>query len=134
MSSYKVICVGESQRGKSEYITRHFRAAFDGQRTQGVEVYPYISQDGRTTYKLWDCAGDFRYRGLDDAYFVNADAAIIFADTQDEIVAFARKIDNVRPGINKIVLAHPNCIAGGAFNPNTPVFSKDTTSLVDILG
>jgi GTPase SAR1 family protein len=132
MSSFKVICVGESQRGKTEYITTHLGLTFDGQLTQGVEVYPYVARDGRTTYKLWDCAG--RYSALDDAYFVNADAAIIFADTQDEIVAFIHKIDNVRPGINKIILAHPNCIAGGSFNPNTPVFSKGTTSLVDILG
>ncbi len=86
MSSYKIILVGDSGVGKTTLIHRHLTGEFTTEHkpTLGVEVDPisFDSNHGKIMFNVWDTAGDERYNGLGDGYYVGAQGAIIMVDTQ----------------------------------------------------
>lgn len=86
MTSYKVLLAGDGGVGKTTFV-RRCKDPHNRERryisTIGVEVHPIdmTFPDGNEfTCKLWDLAGQEKFGGLRDGYFVNADAAIIMVD------------------------------------------------------
>lgn len=85
MSTKKVIFVGNSKTGKTHVVKELCGITSQNVKyipTLGVEVHPYVIPSTNTAYpkcfNIWDCAGDARYKGLNEKYYVDADIAIIF--------------------------------------------------------
>ena len=89
MNSIKVIFVGNSKSGKTT-IVEALNQTINNQwlpidvnlipistTTLGVDVAIFNSQTG-LNYKIWDCAGDIRYGGLREGYYIGATIACIF--------------------------------------------------------
>jgi len=85
--SYKVVLIGDGGVGKTTLIQRHLVGKFvtGYVATLGLEVHPII-QDG-ICLNLWDCAGQEKFSGLKDGYFLGSDAAIIMFDLSNNLSA-----------------------------------------------
>lgn len=84
METKKVVLVGDAMVGKTSLV----RYALTGELTNlyeatlGVEVHPIVwdSHRGLRRFNVWDCAGNPRFGGLRDGYYVQADIAIVMYD------------------------------------------------------
>lgn len=87
MNNFKIVFLGNEQTGvahrllNTEIIPRYVP-------TLGVEVHP-CEADGRVL-NVWDCAGQEKFGGLRDGYYICADAAVVFHD-----INFAGKTKNL---------------------------------------
>ena len=83
--TFKIILVGDGEVGKTTWVHRLITSDFRNEYiyTAGTDVHPlrFQTSDGRTiVFNIWDCAGDERYRGIGDAYYISADGAILMGD------------------------------------------------------
>jgi Ras of Complex, Roc, domain of DAPkinase len=83
---YKVCFIGAANTGKTAAMQSLL--ASPGERvitghyvpTIGVEVHPlvHVSTAARIRYNVWDCAGEPKFSGLGDGYYIQSDVAICF--------------------------------------------------------
>lgn len=70
--------------GKSAFVLRHRTGEFQKKyiATLGVEVHPLVfhTQYGKVAFNVWDCAGQEKYGGLRDGYYIMGQGAIIMFD------------------------------------------------------
>lgn len=82
--SYKVILVGSGGCGKTVYLERLLTGEFRKRyiATLGVEVYPitFDTNYGKITLNIWDCAGQEKFGGSRDVYYIQADGVIFMYD------------------------------------------------------
>lgn len=80
----KIVIVGAKGVGKSTIAGRlaglPFRDTY--KPTMGAEVIT-TEIDENLKFSLWDLAGDWRFKGLADAYYINAKAALFIYDASD---------------------------------------------------
>jgi len=83
-NQFKIIIDGDGGVGKSSFIKRFKTGEFDRRyiATLGVEVNVcnVNTNCGQVAFNIWDCAGQERFGGLRDGYYVGANAAIIMVD------------------------------------------------------
>ena len=106
----KVVLVGDSGVGKT-VATKHALVsqdfshvpAFELRRrypehnpTVGVEVHKLSVYVDKTLKELqiWDCGGDPRFRGLEDAYYIDADACLVVGPNCEK---WKKEFQNVTP-------------------------------------
>lgn len=95
MSSSKVIVVGDAKVGKSVFIKRLKKKEFDEKYNPTMGVETHNVEFEKTNFKLWDCAGDIKYQGLKEGYYIGANAAIVMYDvTSSSSYARAKKYCN----------------------------------------
>ncbi|XP_064109217.1 uncharacterized protein LOC135217341 [Macrobrachium nipponense] len=86
---YKIAIVGDGGTGKSSYVSRLQCEGFRHEyiATMGVEKTEIIvhTSHGESIISLWDTAGQEKLGPLRDAYYENADAAIIFCDVTSRV-------------------------------------------------
>lgn len=77
---YKVVMIGNGGAGKSSIVKRLCFGEFSPQYvpTLGVEVHPvrFNTNYGIVQFNVWDCAGQERFSGLRDGYYIQSDACI----------------------------------------------------------
>lgn len=82
--SYKIVLVGDGGVGKTTLVKRHLTNTFETKYipTVGVEVTPLVfyTNQGSITFNIWDTAGQEKFGGLRDGYYIEMDAAIVFFD------------------------------------------------------
>lgn len=87
--TFKCLLVGDGGTGKTTYVKRHIKGEFIRKyvATMGVEVHPLIfgTNYGRIQFNIWDTAGQEKFGGLRDGYYINAQAAIIMFDLTSRI-------------------------------------------------
>lgn len=76
----KVIVVGDAKVGKSVFIKRLSNKDFDVKYKPTIGVETHKVEFEKTIFKMWDCAGDVKYQGLKEGYYIGADAAIVMYD------------------------------------------------------
>jgi len=85
MKQYKTILVGDGGVGKTTYLTKlltdEFRKNYVA--TLGVEVRPVVVKN--TTFNVWDCAGQEKFSGLKDGYYIDGKCAIIMFCLDSEL-------------------------------------------------
>ena len=85
----KIIVVGDAGVGKTAFIHRHLTGEFEKKyiATMGVEVHPltFHTTVGNVTLNIWDCAGQEKFGGMRDGYYVGADAEILMFDVTSRI-------------------------------------------------
>lgn len=84
---FKLALVGDGGVGKSSFVRRHATGEFTDQYTptMGADVIPlnFRTTTGETiTFNVWDMAGQDKFSGMKDGYFIQSDCAMIMFDTQ----------------------------------------------------
>jgi len=81
---YKLILVGDGGTGKTTFVKRHLTGEFEKKyvATLGVEVHPldFHTNFGKVRFNVWDTAGQEKFGGLRDGYYIQGKCAIIMFD------------------------------------------------------
>ena len=85
VKTYKVLLIGEGGCGKTAFVHRALSNQFEKRyiATLGVEVDP-IHVSPSVVFNIWDCAGQEKFSGLGDGYYVGAQAVIFAFDLASE--------------------------------------------------
>lgn len=83
---YKIVLLGDGGCGKTSFVKRYVTHEFEKRylATLGCEVTP-INVDKNTQFSIWDTAGQEKYGGLREGYYLEAHLGIIFYDVSSEI-------------------------------------------------
>eukprot|EP00483_Globobulimina_turgida_P008857 UN08875 len=86
---FKVVVIGDGGVGKTCFLNRHKCGDFDKKYVPpiGCEVLPltFYTSVGAVIFNCWDTAGQEKFGGLRDGYYVGAKAAIIMFDVTTRI-------------------------------------------------
>lgn len=86
---FKLVLVGDGGVGKTTLVKRHQTGEFEKRYipTLGVAVTSlrFETNHGTVVFNVWDTAGQEKFGGLRDGYYLNADAAIIMFDVSSRI-------------------------------------------------
>jgi GTP-binding nuclear protein Ran len=81
---FKVVLLGDGGVGKTAWMKLHKTADFERKyvATMGVEVssLKFHTNQGPVILTIWDTAGQEKFGGLRDGYYLNADAAVCMFD------------------------------------------------------
>ncbi|CDR94568.1 GTP-binding nuclear protein Ran, putative [Babesia bigemina] len=89
MPQFKLLLVGDGGVGKTTLVKRHLTGEFEKKYipTLGVEVHPlkFRTNCGGIQFNAWDTAGQEKYGGLRDGYYIKGECAIIMFDVTSRI-------------------------------------------------
>ena len=105
IQEYKVLLLGEKKTGKTKFLKKlndTYRLTNNYIPTMGVSVEAIdISHNGnKIRLNIWDTAGDSRFLGLKDKYYIGTELAIIFGNSLN----YEEKLPN---DIKKFHINHP---------------------------
>jgi GTP-binding nuclear protein Ran len=84
MPTFKLVLVGDGGVGKTTFVKRHITGEFEKKyiATLGVEVHSLVfhTQRGRIRFNVWDTAGQEKFGGLRDGYYIQGQCAIVMFD------------------------------------------------------
>jgi len=84
ITNYKIILAGDGGVGKTTYINRLLKGEFTKTYipTLGVDVFvlAFTTNYGKFVLDIWDTAGQEKFMGLGDNYFMRSDGAIVMFD------------------------------------------------------
>merc|ERR1712159_548868 len=87
--TFKLILVGDGGTGKTTFVKRHVTGEFEKKyiATIGVEVHPltFHTNAGLICFNVWDTAGQEKFGGLRDGYYIQGQCAIIMFDVTSRI-------------------------------------------------
>ena len=99
---------GSTNTGKTCFLRRHRTGEFEKLHvpTMGAEVAPLVfyTTHGPVCFKVWDLAGDERYKGFGEGYYEGAQGLLAFYDLERlETVKQALTVINAHPGIPAVL-------------------------------
>merc|ERR1719323_434944 len=87
--SFKLVLVGDGGTGKTTFVKRHVTGEFEKkyEPTIGVEVRPldFNTDVGKIRFVCWDTAGQEKFGGLRDGYYIHGQCAIIMFDVTSRL-------------------------------------------------
>ncbi|CAL4948773.1 unnamed protein product [Urochloa decumbens] len=85
--SFKLVIVGDGGTGKTTFVKRHLTGEFEKKYERPplvltVEVHPldFHTNCGRIRFYCWDTAGQEKFGGLRDGYYIHGQCGIIMFD------------------------------------------------------
>jgi len=112
---FKLVLVGDGGVGKTTLVKRHLTGEFEKKYipTLGVEVNPlkFNTNFGPLIFNVWDTAGQEKFGGLRDGYYVSGNCAIIMFDvgcriTYKNVPNWYRDITRVCEGIPIVLVGN----------------------------
>lgn len=89
MPTFKLILVGDGGVGKTTFVKRHLTGEFEKKyvATLGVEVHPlrFTTNFGPLVFNVWDTAGQEKFGGLRDGYYIQGQCAILMFDVTSRV-------------------------------------------------
>lgn len=89
MPTFKCVLVGDGGTGKTTFVKRHLTGEFEKKyvATLGVEVHPLVfhTNRGAIRFNVWDTAGQEKFGGLRDGYYIQGQCAIIMFDVTSRV-------------------------------------------------
>lgn len=86
---FKLVLVGDGGTGKTTFVKRHISGEFEKRyiATIGVAVHPltFFTNYGPIVFNVWDTAGQEKFGGLRDGYYVQGQCGIIMFDVTSRI-------------------------------------------------
>ncbi|KAI9882952.1 MAG: GTP-binding nuclear protein gsp1/Ran [Watsoniomyces obsoletus] len=87
--TFKLVLVGDGGTGKTTFVKRHETGEFEKKyiATLGVEVHrlDFMTNVGPIRFDVWDTAGQEKFGGLRDGYYINGQCGIIMFDVTSRI-------------------------------------------------
>ncbi|KAJ1936441.1 GTP-binding nuclear protein gsp1/Ran, partial [Linderina macrospora] len=112
--TFKLILVGDGGTGKTTFVKRHLSEEFEKEyvATVGVEIHPlkFTTNKGEIIFNVWDTAGQEKFGGLRDRYYVQGRCAIVMFDVTSRITY--KNIPNWHREITRICGDIPTVICG----------------------
>nr|CAB3265422.1 GTP-binding nuclear protein Ran-like [Phallusia mammillata] len=89
VACFKLVLVGDGGVGKTTFVKRHLTGEFEKKyvATLGVEVHPveFCTNRGPIRFNVWDTAGQEKFGGLRDGYYIQGECAIIMFDVTSRV-------------------------------------------------
>ncbi|KAI8491647.1 hypothetical protein Bbelb_304520, partial [Branchiostoma belcheri] len=89
IAKFKLVLVGDGGTGKTTFVKRHVTGEFEKKyiATLGVEVHPvkFNTNRGEILFNVWDTAGQEKFGGLRDGYYIQGQCAIIMFDVTSRV-------------------------------------------------
>ena len=86
---FKIVLIGDGGVGKTAFIKRHATNIFDRKyvATVGadVTVLSFDSTHGKIVFEVWDTAGQEKFSGMKDGYYVNSNSVIVMFEAGSRI-------------------------------------------------
>lgn len=86
---FKLVLCGDGGTGKTTFVKRHETGEFEKKyvATLGVEVHPlpFYTNYGLIVFNVWDTAGQEKFGGLRDGYYIQGQCAIIMFDVTSRV-------------------------------------------------
>jgi len=133
MPTFKLILVGDGGTGKTTFVKRHLTGEFEKKyvATLGVEVHPLIfhTNRGPIRFNCWDTAGQEKFGGLRDGYYIQGNAAIIMFDvtsrmTYKNVPNWHRDLVRVCEGIPIVLCGNKVDVKDRKVKPKQIVFHR----------
>jgi len=87
--TWKLLLVGDGAVGKTTFVKRHRTGEFEKKyiATMGVEVHPltFHTNYGPVVFNVWDTAGQEKFGGLRDGYYIQGQCGIIMFDVTNRM-------------------------------------------------
>ncbi|KAL8451345.1 hypothetical protein Emag_002780 [Eimeria magna] len=114
---FKLILVGDGGVGKTTLVKRHLTGEFEKKYipTLGVEVRPlrFSTNFGPIVFNVWDTAGQEKFGGLRDGYYIKGQCAIMMFDVTSRITY--RNIPNWHRDIVRVCENIPIVLVGNKY-------------------
>lgn len=100
--------------GKTTFVKRHLTGEFEKKyvATLGVEVHPltFYTNRGPIRFNCWDTAGQEKFGGLRDGYYIQGQCAIIMFDVTSRITY--KSVPNWHRDLTRVCENIPICLVG----------------------
>jgi GTP-binding nuclear protein Ran len=86
---YKIVTIGDAMTGKTKWTNSLLGAnnQIPYVPTLGVDVHPVSVANHSIILNIWDTAGEERFTGPIEAYYIESDVAIVFGQNTDSWVS-----------------------------------------------
>lgn len=88
-AKFKIVLIGDGGTGKTTFCKRHLTGEMEKryEATMGAEVrvLNFFTNHGKIVLEIWDTAGQEKFGGLRDGYYIGAQAGIIMFDLTSRV-------------------------------------------------